>query len=223
MKKYILEFTTFICGAIGMIVELVAARILSPYLGSSNLIWTCIIGMMLAFMSIGYFIGGKIADKYPNINIMSLFLLLSAVFISVIPFLEIYIIEPLSKTKINPSLVAITCSTITFGMPSLLLATISPFAVKLKDKELTDIGKVSGKMSSFSTIGSIVGTFMAGFILIPIIGVNNIILVIVTIICLLSFFIYNGKNIKYVIKSIIIYIILICFVLFAKKMFYKTH
>ena len=64
-NKYILEITTFIAGGIGMIIELVAARILSPYLGNSNLIWTCIIGMMLAFMSLGYYLGGKISDKHP--------------------------------------------------------------------------------------------------------------------------------------------------------------
>lgn len=90
MKKYLLEITTFIAGATGMIIELVASRILSPYLGNSNLIWTCIIGMMLAFMSIGYFIGGKISDKQPKRNLLSLFLLNSATFISLIPMIEIY-------------------------------------------------------------------------------------------------------------------------------------
>ena len=60
MRKYMLEITAFCAGAIGMIIELVAARILSPYLGSSNLIWTCIIGMMLGFMSLGYYLGGRI-------------------------------------------------------------------------------------------------------------------------------------------------------------------
>ena len=61
--NYLLEITVFIAGGLGMIVELVASRILSPYLGSSNIIWTCIIGMMLAFMSLGYFIGGIVSDK----------------------------------------------------------------------------------------------------------------------------------------------------------------
>ena len=57
MKKYMLEITVFICGAIGMILELIAARVLSPYVGSSNLIWTTIIGVMLISMSIGYWLG----------------------------------------------------------------------------------------------------------------------------------------------------------------------
>ena len=79
MKKYILEITVFLCGAIGMMLELIAARILSPYVGSSNLIWTTIIGVMLTSMSIGYWIGGKLADKNPNVNTISSLLILNMV------------------------------------------------------------------------------------------------------------------------------------------------
>lgn len=223
MKKYKLEITTFIAGATGMIVELVASRILSPYLGSSNLIWTCIIGMMLAFMSIGYFTGGKISDKYPKMNLLSLFILDASIFISIIPLIEVYAIEPLSKKNISLPIIAIICSTITFGIPSLLLATASPFAVKLKEKDEKQIGQVSGKMSAISTIGSIFGTFLAGFILIPKLGVKNIILMIVVILNILSFILQEEKNIKYIIKSIIILLILVAVVLLGKKLFYQKY
>lgn len=223
MKKYKLEITTFIAGATGMIVELVASRILSPYLGSSNLIWTCIIGMMLAFMSIGYFIGGKISDKYPKMNLLSLFILDASIFVSIIPLIEVYAIEPLSKKNISLPIIAIICSTITFGIPSLLLATASPFAVKLKEKDEKQIGQVSGKMSAISTIGSIFGTFLAGFILIPKLGVKNIILMIVVILNILSFILQEEKNIKYIIKSIIILLILVAVVLLGKKLFYQKY
>ncbi len=223
MKKYLLEITTFISGAIGMIIELIAARILSPYLGSSNLIWTCIIGMMLAFMSLGYFIGGKFADKYPNINVLSLFILVASIFISLIPLLEINIIEPLSKTSLPATLVAVISSTLTFGIPSLFLSTVSPFAVKLIDKKLEEVGKVSGNISAFSTIGSIAGTFLAGFVLIPLIGIKNIILGVVIVLFILSFVLYKDKNIKYILKSIVIFIILIFIVVCGKYLFFKTH
>lgn len=223
MKKYMLEITAFCAGAIGMIIELVAARILSPYLGNSNLIWTCIIGMMLGFMSLGYYLGGKISDKYSNINVLSIFLLTSAMFVSIIPLMEIYVIEPLSLTNMNQEFVSIICSTLTFGLPSLCLATVSPYCVRLKDKGLDEVGKVSGKMSSFSTIGSIAGTFLAGFVLIPILGVKNIILLLVVILCVLSFLLYDGKNKLYVVKSIITTICLIGIVLLGKKIFFKKH
>lgn len=223
MKKYLLEITTFIAGATGMIIELVASRILSPYLGNSNLIWTCIIGMMLAFMSLGYFIGGKISDKHPKRNLLSLFLLNSATFISLIPMIEIYAIEPISKTNLNLPLLAIICSTITFGIPSMFLATASPFAVKLKDKDWEEIGGVSGRMSALSTIGSIVGTFLAGFVLIPKLGVKNIILLVVIILSILSYLIYEDKDIKYTIKVIATFVILVSIVLIGKNMFLQKH
>ena len=223
MRKYMLEITAFCAGAIGMIIELVAARILSPYLGSSNLIWTCIIGMMLGFMSLGYYLGGRISDKYSHINVLSIFLLTAAMFTSIIPLMELYVIEPLSLTNLNLEFVAIICSTLTFGLPSLFLATVSPYCVKLKDKDLDEVGKVSGKMSSFSTVGSIVGTFLAGFILIPLLGVKNIILLLVVVLCVLSFLVYDEKNKMYIIKSLFTVVFLVSIVLFGKKVFFDKH
>ena len=76
MKKYKIELTVFLCGAISMMLELVAARVLSPYVGSSNLIWTTIIWVMLISMSIGYSIGGKIADKKTDMNILSFLIII---------------------------------------------------------------------------------------------------------------------------------------------------
>lgn len=228
MKKYTLECINFLAGALGMIIELVAARILSPYLGNSQMIWTCIIGMMLAFMSIGYYIGGKVADKKPSKNIVSLFLLNAALFISLIPIIEVDIIKPLSllETKISPIIIAIICSSITFGPTSLFLATVSPFAVKLKELETNqtnDIGKISGRMSAVSTIGSITGTFIAGFLLIPNLGVKNIILISTIIVFVLSFILHEEKDIKYIIKSFFTIIVLVAIILYGKLLFNKAN
>ena len=150
MKKYIIKITVFLCGALGMALELVAARILSPYVGSSNLIWTTIIGIMLTSMSIGYWLGGKIVDKKEDKNLLSLFLLVGAFFTSIIPILETLLVKPLSSITNELVLVAIICSTIVFGIPSFILAMVSPFAVKLEDKKHEEIGKTSGKISSLS-------------------------------------------------------------------------
>ena len=68
MKKNRFEIIVFVCGALSMALELVAARIFSPYVGSSNLIWTTIIGMILIFMSLGYYIGGKVTDNLAQIE-----------------------------------------------------------------------------------------------------------------------------------------------------------
>ena len=101
MKKYKIEITVFLCGALDMALELVAARVLSPYVGSSNLIWTTIIGVMLTSMSIGYWIGGKLADKDPNVNRLSTLILLGAIFTSCIPILEAVFVKNFSEISQN--------------------------------------------------------------------------------------------------------------------------
>lgn len=223
MKKYKMKITVFLCGALGMILELVAARTLSPYVGSSNLIWTTIIGIMLTSMSIGYWLGGKIADKKPNINLLALFILIGAFFTSLIPILETILVKPLSETFSQLVFVAIICSTLVFGVPSFILAMVSPFAVKLEDKEHKDIGKTSGRISSLSTIGSIVGTFIAGFVLIPNLGVRMLILIITILLFGLSFIIFDKKNIKFCCCMFICLITLIGLNYYGKVIFEKDN
>ena len=211
MKKYKLEITVFLSGALTMMLELIAARILSPYVGSSNLIWTTIIGIMLICMSLGYWFGGKIADKNKenDIRILSNFLLISAVTTSLIPILEVEFIDSLSSISSNLVLVAIICSTVTFGAPSFILATVSPIAVKIKNNSLDSIGATSGKISSLSTIGSIFGTFFAGFVLIPNLGVRNIILGCSILLWALSVFLFHEKNKKNWILIVVVLVIII--------------
>ena len=211
MSKYKLEITVFLSGALTMVLELIAARILSPYVGSSNLIWTTIIGIMLISMSIGYWYGGKIADKNKenDIKILSNYLLISAIATSIIPILEVVFIDVLSQLSSNLILVAIICATVTFGIPSFLLATVSPIAVKIKNNNIDHIGATSGKISSLSTIGSIFGTFFAGFILIPNLGVRNIILGCSILLWILSVYLFNKKDKKYYILMIVELLIII--------------
>ena len=211
MKKYSLEITVFLSGALTMILELIAARVLSPYVGSSNLIWTTIIGIMLTSMSIGYWFGGKMADKNKenDIKILSNYLLISAIATSIIPILEVVFIDVLSQLSSNLIFVAIICATVTFGIPSFLLATVSPIAVKIKNNNMDHIGATSGKISSLSTIGSIFGTFFAGFILIPNLGVRNIILGCSILLWILSVYLFNKKDKKYYILMIVELLIII--------------
>ena len=225
MRKYKLEITVFFSGALTMVLELIAARILSPYVGSSNLIWTTIIGIMLISMSIGYWFGGKIADKNKenDINILSNYLLISAIATSIIPILEVEFIDVLSGLSNNLILVAIICATVTFGIPSFLLATVSPIAVKIKNNSMDRVGTTSGKISSLSTIGSIFGTFFAGFILIPNIGVRNIILGCSILLWLISVYLFNKKNKKYYMLMVLELIVIVGLNLLGGILFNKEH
>lgn len=223
MKKYVIEITVFLCGAIGMVLELIAARVLSPYVGSSNLVWTTIIGVMLTSMSIGYWIGGKIADKDAHSNRLSSLILLGAIFTSLIPILETILVKTVSALSQNLVLVAMVSATVVFGIPSFVLATVSPYAVKLKDKQLENIGKLSGKISSLSTIGSIFGTFIAGFVLIPTFGVRSIILGTTILLVVLSIVLYENKTKKYYGMMVILVISLIMFNLLGRLLFTRNN
>lgn len=221
MKKYKLEITVFLSGALTMILELIAARVLSPYVGSSNLVWTTIIGIMLTSMSIGYWFGGKIADKNKenDMTILSIFLLISAIATSFISILEVTFIDFMAQLSSDLVLVSIICATVTFGIPSFFLATVSPIAVKIKNNSMDHIGTTSGKISSLSTIGSIFGTFFAGFVLIPNLGVRNIILGCSILLWVLYVYLFDKKSIKNCIIMIIELAVIIVLNLFGGYLF----
>ena len=219
MKKYKLETIVFLAGAIGMGLELIAARVLSPYVGSSNVVWTSIIGIILVSMSLGYWIGGKSADKDANINQLANILLYAALATSAIPLLETCVVKILAGIIPNLILAAILCAIIAFSIPSFILAMISPYAVKIKSKEETEIGSLSGKISSLSTIGSIVGTFLMGFVLIPNIGVSNINISVTIILFIMSLIAREEINKKIVSKNIWVICIMVILIILGKSIF----
>lgn len=223
MKKYNLEIIVLLSGAIGMGLELIAARVLSPYVGSSNVVWTSIIGIILASMSIGYWIGGKRADKIASKNQVSKILLYSAIFTSIIPLLETIIVKNFAGIIGNLIIVAIICSIIVFSIPSFLLAMVTPYAVKIKSEEEDDIGSISGRMSSLSTIGCIAGTFIMGFILIPFVGVSNINLGVTILILIMAVVIRENKDKKFLWMIILTICIITIITILGKIAFKKSN
>jgi len=219
MRKYKLEIIVFLAGAIGMGLELVAARVLSPYVGSSNVVWTSIIGIILASMSLGYWIGGKKADKDADIDKLSTILLIAALFTSLIPILETLVVKYLAGMIGNLIISAIMCAIIVFSIPSFILAMVSPFAVKLKSQEDNEIGSLSGRISSLSTIGSITGTFLMGFVLIPYIGVSNINMGVTLVLVIMSLLTREKRDKKYLYKIILVVCIMLILILLGKWIF----
>lgn len=219
MKKYKLEIIVFLAGAIGMGLELIAARVLSPYVGSSNVVWTSIIGIILASMSLGYWIGGKKADKDASIDQLSDILLIAALSTSFIPILETLIVKNFAGIIENLIIAAILCAIIVFSIPSFILAMVSPFAVKIKSKEDNEIGSLSGRISSLSTIGSILGTFIMGFVLIPNIGVTNINIGVTLTLILMSILTREKRDKKYLCTTIIIICVTLILIVLGKWIF----
>lgn len=201
MKNYKYEVLVFLLGAIYMILELVCSRMLAPYFGTSNLVWTSVIGIVLLSSSLGNFIGGHIADKDSSKKNIQLILACTAISIFSIGIIQNFVLSNLSRTISDIKLGAIISTIILFFLPSMLIGFISPIAIKLRIQDLAKAGKTSGILYALSTLGSITGTFAGGFLLIPTLGSIEILYLLSLCICLLILSI-DIKNKVFVIFSL---------------------
>ncbi len=186
MKKYLLEIVVFLCGAIVMIFEIVGSRVVAPHFGTSIYVWTSLIGIILASLSIGYWLGGRIADKNPTFKSLSGIILLAAVFIILGTLIKDSLLQFISHTFSDMMWRTLLSAILLFAPASILLGMVSPYAVRLKIKEIHTSGKIVGNLYAISTVGSIVGTFLAGFLLIPLLGSTNILFIMAIVLVLLA-------------------------------------
>jgi len=173
-----------------MILEIVGSRVLAPYVGTSIVVWTSLIGIILGSLSLGYWWGGKIADKRPDYKTFSLIIFIPAVYIGLITFLKSIVLDFLQQNVTSIHIGATISTLILFAPPSVLLGMVSPYAVRLKIKDLNSSGTTVGSLYAISTIGSIAGTFSAGFVLIAYFGSTNILLVLSLVLVLTSLIAY---------------------------------
>jgi MFS family permease len=177
LTTYTLEFAIFVCGAVVMIFELVGSRILGPYFGTSIFVWTSLIGVILGSLSFGYYLGGRISDRNPDIRTLSFLIFLSSLCIGITMCIKSILLSFLLTHITDMRISSVIASLILFLPASILLGTISPYAAKLKLSNLTISGKTIGNLYAISTAGSIVGTFLSGFYLIPHLGTNNLLII----------------------------------------------
>ncbi|WP_045222167.1 fused MFS/spermidine synthase [Desulfonatronum thioautotrophicum] len=181
-----LELTVFLCGAVVMILELTGARIMAPFLGTSLVVWTGLIGVVLAALSIGYWWGGRLADQGPTRSGLAWIVLGSGVLIALTALLQVPILGLIQAHVPGLHLGVLLATMSLFGPASVLLGMIAPYAVKMRLSSLEHSGAVVGRMYALSTIGSIVGTFLAGFFLLSFFGSLPILLILAAILTVLA-------------------------------------
>ncbi len=206
MNSYKLEAIAFLSGALVMILELVGSRILSPYFGSSIYIWTGMIGVILGFLSLGYYYGGVLADKGITSNRLAEILWYAGTFIFLIaifkePMLEKIAMYFVGETK-KGSLFSII---LLFGPASALLGCVTPFLIKLRLDNFDNLGKDVGRIYALSTMGSITGTFLAGYSLIPYFGNTTLTILVAVVLFLMSVWIDPKLSLQ---KVIFIFVLL---------------
>ncbi|MDO8499058.1 MAG: fused MFS/spermidine synthase [bacterium] len=185
MKKYLLEIIVFICGAVLMVIELVGSRILAPYLGTSIFIWTSLIGVILGSLSLGYWQGGRLADKKPDWKHFSIIILLSAIAVGLTVAIKDGVLAEVQALK-DLRLGSVIASIILFAPTSFLLGMVSPYAARLKMQDVGHSGATVGNLYAISTVGSIFGTFLTGFFLIAWLGSVRLLILMGIILALTS-------------------------------------
>lgn len=190
-----LYLTTFISGTMVMVLEMTGSRMLAPFLGTSIIVWTSLIGIVLASLSLGYWYGGILADKYPRTQVLARIIFSAAIFIAVVGFVYTSILTQLSSGRVNLYFSAIVSSIVLFAVPGILLGMVSPLVVRLAISDLDSSGAVVGRLYALSSVGSILGTFLGGFILISIMKTGTILLLIAVILIFAAVFV-QGKQVR---------------------------
>ena len=183
--KHLPEIIAFTCGAVVMILELDGSRIVAPYLGTGTFVWTGLIGVILGSLSLGYWWGGKIADKSANFKTLAKILALAGLFVWSVA----YLINLLGLALFFPNnMIAATLigTTLLFSPATILLGMVTPYIARLKLNTLETSGRTIGNLYALSTLGSIIGTFLGGFILISFLGSIKIITILAATLFLLA-------------------------------------
>ena len=175
VKSFYLAVIAFSAGAVVMALEITGSRMLTPVFGSSTTTWGILIGIILTGLAVGYFFGGRIADSNPSFKRLCSVIFSTGLFILFIPFMSQPLIEFFIKVTPDFSAATFFSAFLIFGLPAILLGFVSPYAIKLAATALHKIGSTAGNLYSISTLGSIFGTFLTVFLLIPFFEINHLI------------------------------------------------
>ena len=159
--------TCFITGGAILVLEVLGFRLFAPYFGSSVYVTGTLVGIVLAALSLGYFVGGSLADRRPEERIMYAAILAAAGYLAVVMLVYRALLEAFQTWGLVAGTLAAACTI--FVPPMLALSIVSPYLVRLAAVD-ERIGSVAGRMFAVSTLGSIAGSFLATFVLVPGLG-----------------------------------------------------
>ncbi|HVM68314.1 MAG TPA: fused MFS/spermidine synthase [Gaiellaceae bacterium] len=165
----------FLAGGALLSLEIASSRVMAPYFGSSLFVWGSLIGIVLAGLSVGYWLGGIVADRWATPTLFVSVLALAGVLVLVIPYVDGRILDWVVAWDPGPRSNPVVATIAIFGLQSIVLGMVSPLAVKLLARSLERLGRVAGRLFAISTAGSIAGTFATAFFLIPELGTDQLI------------------------------------------------
>jgi spermidine synthase len=180
----------FVVGAASLGTEIAAARLLAPYFGASTIIWANTIATVLVALSAGYWLGGKLADRRADLRGLCAVVMVASLLLALVPFvadpflrLSVNALGSLSVGGFAGSLAAVL---VLVAVPVMLLGTVAPYVSRLSVQSVSETGRTIGNLYAISTVGSLVGTFLAALLLIPLIGTHRTFIVFALSLALVS-------------------------------------
>lgn len=164
----------FTGGAALLGVEIAASRVLAPFFGNSLFVWGALIGVVLAGLSVGYWVGGATADRVPAPALLVSVLVAGGLLVLAVPLVDGPVLEAIVSWNPGPRLNPLLAAAALFAAPSVILAAVTPIAIRLLADSIDHAGRTAGRLFAVSTAGSIAGTFATAFWLIPEFGTNQL-------------------------------------------------
>ena len=176
-----LPLLVFVVGTGSLGAEIAAVRLLAPYFGASTIVWANTIGIVLVALSIGYWLGGRLADRHPHMRGLCLLALAAAGLLALVPFaadplldLGVEALDSISAGAFVGSLLGVL---VLVAVPVMLLGAVSPYAIRLAVSTVEEAGTVAGRLYALSTAGSLAGTLVSALLLIPLVGTRRTFLI----------------------------------------------
>ena len=176
-----LYLLVFVVGTGSLGAEIAVARLMAPFFGASTIVWANTIGVVLVALSIGYWFGGRLADRDPSLRALCKIVLAAAVLLAIVPFLarpffdvSVDALDSISAGAFAGSLLAVL---VLVAVPVMLLGAASPYALRLAVPDVEHAGRISGRLYAISTAGSLTGTMVSSLVLIPFLGTQRTFLV----------------------------------------------
>jgi predicted membrane-bound spermidine synthase len=180
-ERRLLPLLVFVVGTSSLGAEIAAARLLAPYFGSSTIVWANTIGVVLVALSVGYWFGGRFADRHPHLRGLCLVVLVASLLIAAIPFLSrpflSFSVDAFETVSVGGFAGSLFGVLVLVAVPVTLLGAAAPWAVRLAVGDLDHSGEVAGRLYAISTAGSLLGTMASALLLIPLLGTQRTFLV----------------------------------------------
>jgi len=177
--RFSLLWLVFSCGVAVMGLEMTASQLIKPYFGSTISVWTSLIGLVMIFLTIGYYLGGALADRYPSRGALGGIVLAAGVVTMLLPLASAPVLMRAWALTPRAGLLAgsLAGTFALFCIPNVLLGCVCPFAMKLSIQDLGRTGRAAGNVYAVSAVGSVVGTFLPALVMIERFGVRHSIMI----------------------------------------------